>query len=424
MFSDFGDMNKDSLSRALESLSRRLPESSRIFRMDIQESSSLSTEEVHSLGQALHQTHEFLDRKGGVRYGMDDGTLYLWKPDLTPTRLENAYGSLYYCFRDVTTFNRYITDFGGALGLEGRSRDEILKRLDKLAPQLLTDPVEPNCVNVRTHRIRGNHVSLMNDISGKTLSDLNGQISKIAGRGGPGGLQNPRFPGREEREIAISRITATVVSDCTIEPNGVIKYGEPEISRIDRVVESSRRFGDIDPTPRYVEGQGHYMTHFPSVIGIALMSLGIPAGDRTLQNPGLFSSITEGSERVRRAYMEDLICQEGCVGQGKVIWTRANALHAGNKAEKYGFEPKAGEQEIGLIRQHGDCGKKAWSLSWGRLHELAENSDNETARIPANLQEIVGRNRNRLIMDETEIARSLGVAVDETLCDPILPRHR
>ncbi len=419
------EWNPVTITDLTEKLCRSLPEtSSRVVCADLRMDSGLGPKELLTLGESFRQNHTSIEQSvrerlgldandRGLRIGISEGRVYIWIPSQEKAQLSKMYGEIYFYFMDSTEIVKYIDEMKDALD-DGRTEDlsGTIDRLEKLMTQMF--PANGKCekINIQLIRIKGAHLEFMNDLSGKTLKELEERVARVTTASGRGGIENPRFPEGEEFDIAISRLTATIVSDCTIEPNGVIKYGEPELTRIDRVVENLRRFGDINPTSRYVEKEGHYLTHFPSAIGKGLMFLGLPAGDKTIQNPSLFPTIKDGSERVQRAYVEEMLPQDGCIGVRMIIWTRANALHAGDKTEKYGFEPKVGRQEIDLIQNHGKRSEKGHSLSWGKLDDLTMHSDKRTAQVAKDLQKIVWDNPNRLIDDETEIVRNLGVDVE------------
>ena len=349
------------------------------------------------------------------RYAIVDEKAYVWTPDDSPNNLENTYSEFYYYFQDRESFDQYLRDVGNSLEIPTQNQKETENMIHDLASQMLTEPVDDNCINTRTKRIRGDYVHLMNDISGKTLKDIEGDISKVTGQNGQGGIENPRFPHGENREVAVARMAGTVMSDCTIEPNGVIKYAESDMTRIKIVVENLNEFGEINPNSTYIESENHYITHIPFVMGKMMMQRGIPSGDRTIQNPRLIRSVREGSDRVQRAYTEDFITQDGCVGEKTVIWRRANALDAGKKSEKYDFESKVGEKEIDLIIDEGrkEKGNAAgWTLSWGKLNELRVSSDDKIASTADEFQRIVIENPNKLIHDEVDIVRELGIKVE------------
>ena len=411
---DFREWTRESLTEQLSDISRSLPNTSRSFYIDLERYLSPSQKELDLFEQAFQQAKENFDEVDCVRLGLLGERLYVWKPDLESTGLENVYNDLYYYFRDRSAFERYVKDVGDSLGIQDRNQCEIQSYLKELSSQLVIDNVEDYCFNPKLRRIRGDYVNLMNDLSGKTLSDLEGDISKITGYNGHGGIENPRFPQGERLDVAIARIAATVFSDGTIEPNGVIKYAEPKMSRIERVVENVRVFGDITPSSTRREGEGHYITHLSFVLGRILMSRDVPSGDRTIQNPRLSQYIREGTDIVKRAYIEDFTPQDACVGEKSIIWRRVNALHAGEKTEKWKFEPMVGVEEIELIKELGrksTGNAQSWSLSWGLLTELADHSGQKIAKISENLMQSIKNNQNRLMHDEASILGELGVNI-------------
>lgn len=329
--------------------------------------------------------------------------------------MESTYNDFYYYFRDKETFEKYIRDVGDSIGIPYENCSEMSKKLQQLVSKMVTKPTHDICINPRTRRIRGDFLLRMNKMTGKTIQDIEGTISKLTGWNGQGGIENPRFPHGEDLEVAIARMAATVLSDCTIEPNGVIKYAESEMSRIEKVVENLRQFGDINPSSNFIEAENHYITHIPFVIGKMMIQRGTPYGDRTIQNPRLVPSVREGSERVQRAYIEDFITQDGCIGKRTVIWRRANALNAGKKAERYDFESKVGVKEIKLVMNHGRIEQgnaTAWTLSWGKLKKMVGSPEDIISNTAKDLKHNVLDNPNKLIHDEVNIVREMGVNVE------------
>lgn len=330
-------------------------------------------------------------------------------------KLDSTYNEFYYYFLDKGAFEQYIRDVGNSLGIQYENRSKLSRSLQQFVSEMTEKAIDERCINPRTKRIRGDFLNRMNKMTGKTLQDIEGHISKLTGWNGQGGIENPRFPYGEDLEIAVARLAATILSDCTIEPNGVIKYAESEMSRIEKVIENLEQFGDINPSSSYIESGNHYITHFPFIIGKMMIQRGIPYGDRTIQNPRLIPSVREGSERVQRAYVEDFITQDGCIGGSTVIWRRACALNAGTKSERYDFEEKLGIDEITFVINHGrkeEGNAESWALSWGQLEKLVENSDKMVSNTAKRIEQTVLKNPNRLIHDEVDIVRELGVDVD------------
>jgi hypothetical protein len=403
------EWTREGLAKQLSEISRSLPDSSRMFYIDIEQSLGLSPKELDSFERTFQQTRECLDEAEGVRFGLVGERLYVWKPDLESTGLEKVYDSLYYYFRDRQTFERYVEDVGESMGLRDKSLRDIRRHLKELAPQMVTEDSEDYCFNHRLRRIRGDYVSLMNDISGKKLSDLDGEISKLTKPSGRGGITNPRFPEGEIYEVALSRLIAVAISDCHLKPNGTLGYAESELSRIKIVERELQVFGDIILKPKFIESDNLYITYFPTPLGVMLERLGIPSGDRSVQNPGLVSVIKEFSLRARCALIEDLVPQDGTISGKRIQWTHTNVLDAASKSEVYGIEPKVGDSEIGLIKKHGKKERYSWVLNYGKLQSLQYSSDANIRQVANDLWNCVFENPNRLIEDQIDIVRSLGV---------------
>ncbi len=327
----------------------------------------------------------------------------------TRTQLETAYSSLYYYFRDGKLFEEYINDVERILGLPQENRKELVKTLQEFAPQLFIEPVYDACINYGLKRIRGDFIALMNSISGKNLSNLDGKISKLTKPSGRGGIKNPRFPEGEKFEVALARLTAIAVSDCHLKPNGTLEYAESEISRIKIVERDLQVWGDITLNPKKRDNENLYLSYFPTPLGVMLMHFGIPSGDKSVQNLGLFPAFNGFSVRAKCALMEDLIPQDGTISGKKVQWTHTNVLDAADKAETYGIRPKVEKREIDFIKNYGKREKQSWVLNYGTLKELRNSKSDKIRNIARFLWKCVHDNPNRLILDQIEVVKSLGI---------------
>jgi len=411
------------MSGILHTIVPRNSEVSCIYSIDMKNDLKLNKREIRSLERHFQQIQESLNDSKETRFGIVDGKIYAWKPDLNPIRLENAYGEMYYYFRNQEAYDKYLLEVGKTLNLETKNKLGVNRLIRKLVTQLSLDPSGYYCINPQTKRIRGDHIHLLNDISGKTLTDIQGDISLLTGRNGHGGIRNPCFPQGENLEIIISRIAATALSDCHLAPNGLLKLGESELGRMKKVEENLRKLGDIELSIKHIENENLYVTYFPFIIGKLLMQRGVPSGDRSIQNPQLIESIRTGSDMVKRAYIEDFVPQDGSTDGKILIWQRANVLHAGRKAEGYGFKSDVGISEISLIKEYGtrDQGEvKSITLTWRKLDELSNHSDIITAQLANRLISIVKKNPNRLMEDESELIRNWGIAVK---IEPLVIRY-
>ena len=412
----------DGLTDVVEQLCKSLPNStSRVFYSDFRSDLCLTPEQFENLEHLFQVSRDSLEQTvrerlgfekddGRLRLGFADGRLYIWKPDLTPMRLINAYGTQFFYF-DKDELARFMAEIKGVL--EGTRKGGVystIEHLNDLLPQMTSKFSDRSFINKRYNRVRGDSLSLLVDLSGRVLADFEGRISKITGHNGQGGIRNPKFPDGEDLRILVARIIAIVVSDCHLRPNGAIEYFEPEIERIRIVERILKEFGDIELKPVYIERDNVYTSCFPSPIGKALQYWSLSPCDKTVQNAGFDPALIERSWRASGAFMEELIPQDGTVKSSRMSWTHSHALHPGNKIGKFGVFPIISQEEANLIIEHGEPGKNCRRLSMGKLIELKGKS-HQIAQIAAELEKKILRNPNNLINDEKRIAENLGVKV-------------
>ena len=390
-------------------LSKAMKPKGRVVSFDIQQHLNLNKNKAHTINKEFQQSHNLTGKNKNTRYGVINGKLLIWKPNVTPIQLETAYSELYYYFRDKESFEQYIRDVGDSLGIPQENRNEIEKTLHELASQMFTEQIDDNCINTEIRRVCGDYIHLINDISGKTLSELGDNITKLTKASGKGGIVNPKFPEGRRLEEALARLTAIAVSDCHLKPNGTLEYAESEMSRIKIVERDLQVFGDIMLNPKKRENENLYLSYLPTPLGVMLMYFGIPSGDRSVQNPGLYCEIMEFSPRAKCALIEDLVPQDGTISGKKVQWTHTNVLDAANKAEIYGVKPKIGKREIDFIKSHGKKEKHSWVLNYGTLKELRYSKSDRIRNIARFLWKCVHDNPNRLILDQIEVVSSLGI---------------
>ncbi|MGY5852097.1 MAG: hypothetical protein RTU92_00865 [Candidatus Thorarchaeota archaeon] len=347
-----------------------------------------------------------------VRVGVVDGRVYTWTPNLDPDDMINAWSGSYYYMDDkrLVDVTKGVSD---KLGLDGSLHDN-LKHLRGLSKQMMPEvQAAPIRFDGENSRVGGKMLHFKRDTLGLETKDFEGHISKITGPNGQAGIRNPRFPTGEELDVLRSRLTATVASDGNLKPSGRISYDESNLDRIERVEDTLRGFGDIDL--HKVRRRGTYEMIFPAEVGQALKHWGMTPGSKAMNNPGLPECVVNGSEKARRAYLEDLIPEDGTFNpKSGFYWSRSHALHAGKDTERYGFESDIGDKEIGLVKDHGNPNKKVVdqrNLSMGKLREFSESEDLSIAHAAKKLEKSVQENRNNLIDDEVRIAESLGYGI-------------
>jgi len=349
-----------------------------------------------------------------VKLGLVNGILYSWTPDKNRNDMINAWGNQYFYF-DAQDLLRVVNDVGARLHLD----DDLggrLTHLNNLMQQMVSEGLSGRIKIEGLHsRLVGEALHFQRDILDVRTSHFEGKIKKIASRNGKGIITNPRFPERKELEVLRARIIATAVSDCHIRHDGTVEYYEEDVERIGRFKTSLASLGNNRVQEVHLQQSELYRLILRNPFGQALLYWGVDAGDKTILNPSLPTDFPQWSAEAMRAYLEDMIAEEGFVGQGRVIWNRANALCAGNKAERYGFEPRVSNDVVSLIKEQGRKTPKGPEgekyLSWGKIKDLQFSDCPNTARAAQELFKACLKNRNRLIDDEVRIAKSLGIEI-------------
>jgi hypothetical protein len=350
------------------------------------------------------------------RISMADGRLYVWTPKLRADELLNAYEKQFFYFQDSGGVARLVEDLRKQLRLEG-SLHKAHGHLNELIRQSIANdrgpPLKAIPFHVKGQRVEGRVLRFYLDAMGMALTDLEGRVTKIAGPNGQAGIRNPRFPKGEDLEVSMARLTASIVSDGHLRESGRITYLEKNLERIERVRQILTNFGDIKAEGGFRKGV--YEIHIPCQIGLALIEWGMTPGDKAIQNPGLSERILNASERVRSAYLEELIPEDGYFHPSTgFAWNRSHALHAGNKIVDSGFEQRISQDEVSLMQEFGKKSKdmvRRKSISYGALKELETHEDHRFADAAKKLVQTIDETPNRLIRAECRIAESLGIQV-------------
>ncbi|MHA1962448.1 MAG: hypothetical protein ACW99U_19765, partial [Candidatus Thorarchaeota archaeon] len=336
-----------------------------------------------------------------------------WVPKHRPGELVDAYESQFYYFKDNKEIVRIVEELQKQLKLEG-SLYESKRHLNEVIKQLTAGddgnrPIKSKPLN-RGPRLEGNAIRFYLDATGQRLSDLEGRVTKVTGINGQ--AENPKFPEGRQLEVLKARLSAIIVSDCHLRKDGRILYNEEHQDRIERVQDIVKELGDITLEPKFRKGV--YEIHIQNQVGIMMIKEGLTPGNKAINNPGLPEGFVNWSEESKRAYLEELIPEDGhFVPRGRFTWSRNIIIYINNGAEK-GFQSKVGIDEVNLVRDHGLGEKglvKMKALAPGTLSDLQENSDPEIAKTATNLHTVVWAVRSNLIDDECAIAQSLGIEI-------------
>lgn len=346
-----------------------------------------------------------------LRPGIVDDRQYVWIQD--KNSLLSAFGSQYFYFNRMQDLNRIFEEATNNLHLD--TMVEAVHHIYQLSEQFTV--IDRELITNDNPRIPGSSLHLLCDIAGISIDQLEGRITRISGANGHGGIENPRFPVDDDLEVLKARLIGIAVSDCHLPKSGTLSLFEGSLDRIDRVKRLLDNFGVAYSTDSLVKRKGDYAFYIASPMLGALEYWGIPTGDRTIQNYGLPAEFRYWSTIAKCSYMQEMLAQEGHVDKHGVIrWPRSHALHDGNKGPRMGFKSKISQDALEFLRHSREMHKHQGivteqSIAVGRLDFLKESNDIHLSSIANELSNVIWNYRNRLIDDETKIARSLGISI-------------
>ena len=345
-----------------------------------------------------------------TRLAIVDGKLYIWTPDTDPMSLVNAYSELHFYFRDNNAFARLMEDIKTTMdGNRMGGLSNTVEFSEKLVREMFGDRLLSDHAKRFDVRVRGDHLHLLLDLLDRPLESLEGDISRVTRYSGIGGITNPKFPRGEKLENAIAGLAGTVITDCHLKEKGTISLNESEIKRIEIIEKSLRAFGDINLNAKWIPVDNSYEVNFPSVLGRMLLHLGVPSGDRTVQNPGLPEVVFGFSWRARCVLVENIVPQDGTVSDRAISWTHSNVLDPGEKGERYSVWPVVNDGDIAFIKKHGDEYQEYWVLNISGLEKRKKSLKHDDAIAASSLLDKIDHNPNRLIKDGKKLTDSIGV---------------
>ncbi|MHA2383788.1 MAG: hypothetical protein ACXACT_14530 [Candidatus Thorarchaeota archaeon] len=306
-------------------------------------------------------------------------------------------------FEEVA-FDQFLDKLQKKLGCSNRK--QLIKYLNE----------QEHVVSTKVRSIRGDALNSYLEKLDESLEDFEGKITKITGKNGQGGFENPRFPSKQKLRVLISRLGAIVNSDCYLRKDGCIFYYERHPERIDRVEKILREFGDIRLQRTFRREHGRYTVVFPRSLGRAFIYWGFTYGDKPIQNRGLSQLIHEGGEEIARPYFEELISEDGSFNERSGFsWSRSVVLNAGKKNSRYDFKPIISQEDIQFVKDNANVGweeRNIIGISMPKLKGLMESENKNISDQAQNLMNTIRKNPSNLIMDEADLARSLGIHVD------------
>jgi hypothetical protein len=387
--------------------------------------SEIERGDIRKLEKTIHEHRDEIEKSLSEKFELENvrarvalvnDRLYTWIPKSRPDELVDAYEKQFYYFRDGREIVRVVEDLQNQLGL-GDDLYKSLTHVNKVIRQLTAGDeggrarVRP--ISEKSTRLEGKTVRFYLDVTDGRLSGLESRVTKVTGINGQAGIDNPRFPEGKELEVLKARLAAIIASDCHLRESGRIGYNEEHLKRIDRVQEILRHFGDITLEPKFRKGV--YEVYIQNQIGLMMIHEGMTPGNKTIQNPGLPEGYHNWSEVARRAYLEELIPEDGSFSKkGGFLWSRNHALYDRDANNQQGFRPLITQREIELIIRNGNPTRglvNQFDLSFGHLERLQHSTSSDVSEAAEKLLQAISDSPNNLIEDEKRIAESLGIKI-------------
>jgi hypothetical protein len=206
-----------------------------------------------------------------------------------------------------------------------------------------------------SNHIQGKVLYLLMEILNYDFGDM---IQRTESIGQGDQWRNPNDISDFDLHCLLSRLFAAIVSDGTIEEGGRIYYYEKNAIRRKKVKEALKKLGKLHF--RSITDRQNKVSGFtiPATIGRILVDLGIPVGDKVLQGIQIPDFILNGLPDFQRAYLEDLIPEEGWVsiskkGNCRIGFARSAVIHDPAKIEKYPHAPVLPDSIVNYVKESG-----------------------------------------------------------------------
>lgn len=380
---------------------------------------------LHTIAQEIHtnllqiQNHLNPCINGKtLRIGLVRNILYIWEKDENPDNWLNIYNDEHFHLPSIRVKRDLVEKARCHLLIQKQALSRLISQLNTRHRDSYHPASRIQALHYNFPYLLGSSLHFILDTIDQSLDTV--QIEKI-GRGshGVGYIQGPRFPQGEELNEFRARLLAIVLSDGSIDKAGILKYSENSRSRRKYVKNLfGSALGTIDT---YERGTN---LRFPAVVGRIMHRWGVPIGDKIIQSVRLPLSILNQSTRVRRAYLEEVVPEDGTFGiySGKVWFKigRTKILDAGDKSTQYQFAaliPQELKDFVANFTTKNNPMKEkdrlvsfVVTLTWGELEDLSNTPEylQQSDQI-RRLQLLIRNNPPELLVDEKAIADSLGI---------------
>jgi hypothetical protein len=365
------------------------------------------------------------------RLACDHYTLYLWHKPTHPHHWLNTYKTeLIYLTPTIKT--HLLTDAKRHLNTTNQGLGQLLTQLTHHTGTRTHNPrATPYQLTPNSPSLHGETLHLLLNATNTPFKHIQPHITRIgriSNHTKGGGLTNPHFPEQEHLQELQARLIAIALSDCHINRNThVLTYHENDINRITYVKKLFQKLGDCVYQIEDLAGQRKRLT-IAAVIGRLFKHWGIPVGDKHLSPIfRLPSTIRYGSPAIKRAYLEEVIPEEGFfvnrAGAQKFGIKRAAILDAGEKAKMYGFQPLISYKHKTFIQRYGvrqtlaignDKLRKRISLTKRQIEKLRTDAETPQDRqLAKELYCIIKDTSCLLLEDEKTLIESLGIKMQK-----------
>lgn len=276
----------------------------------------------------------------------------------------------------------------------------------------------------RPNHLQGHSLDFVLDVMRWSIGEIRDRISALGqSKKGQWQIRNPLFPEGQKLHELLARLFAIIASDGHIDKDTFrLSYSEENPDRRMRVKELLNQIGDVWILDIHDPDRGDSM-QLPAVLGRLMQKIGIPFGDKVIQEFGVPTFILDGPPEILSAYLEELIPEEGAVthavyGGLKILWGRTVVLHEERTSKRYASPKQLKKEFIRFIKAHGEYEelRKCYRISAGRLRNLKKSMNEKTAQLATELEKIVRSNPNSLMRDEQRLCRKLGIKTGRHLC--------
>jgi AcrR family transcriptional regulator len=357
-----------------------------------------------------------LRSKNGLRLGIVENTLFIRKVKDDPLDYFQMLGSELFFF-DKAFKETLIRNAMMALGGVGQFN------LSKLVRQM-TDvgPIEEIPKSGTNSDLRfeedfliGDTLRFILDALDESVMEIEKQIVAVGSRKQ---ISEPKILSKREFLILAARLFAIIASDGHIADDFQTFYSERNAHRRTIVRRWLATLGEIK-TPDKVEKGEIIGFSLPAVLGRLLNSLGIPTGDKTLKGIRLPSFILDGPLEVQRAYLEEVIPEDGWIKIGR----SGDKVEVGIGRAVILFDPKKRtknpltSQQANFVKRFGTPRKVVRGdyrhLGISKLRRLSRRRDKRIAHMAQEIIELILSTPPALLMDEKKLMKMNGIAAKE-----------